>query len=251
MFDGQQSPMTQTFGLGLFQPPTADDFEALETFFAERGAPAFHEVSPLADAATFELLNARGYQPVEFTGVMYRGLRGREGQEWREGQEGREGKEGQEGHEGIEGRRGNVIARRAGPGDTEACARAMAEGWREAGFSDFIYDMGRVYAASDGIELFLAELDGRAIASGVLSLTDGVAHLAGATTVPDGRRRGAQNALLDARLRFAAEQGCDLALVGAAPGSGSQRNAERNGFRIAYTRVKWQRPRSLTGLAVP
>jgi hypothetical protein len=28
--------------------------------------------------------------------------------------------------------------------------------------------------------------------------------------------------------------------MGALPGSGSQRNAERNGFRIAYTRTKWQ-----------
>ena len=26
---------------------------------------------------------------------------------------------------------------------------------------------------------------------------------------------------------------------GAAPGSASQRNAERQGFRIAYTRIKW------------
>jgi hypothetical protein len=28
-------------------------------------------------------------------------------------------------------------------------------------------------------------------------------------------------------------------MVCAAPGSTSQRNAERNGFRIAYTRIKW------------
>ena len=28
--------------------------------------------------------------------------------------------------------------------------------------------------------------------------------------------------------------------MGALPGSGSQRNAERNGFRIAYTRIKWR-----------
>jgi hypothetical protein len=27
----------------------------------------------------------------------------------------------------------------------------------------------------------------------------------------------------------------------ATPGSASQRNAERNGFRVAYTRIKWQR----------
>ncbi len=26
----------------------------------------------------------------------------------------------------------------------------------------------------------------------------------------------------------------------AQPGSGSHRNAERNGFRVAYTRTKWQ-----------
>ena len=34
-------------------------------------------------------------------------------------------------------------------------------------------------------------------------------------------------------------------MMGAAPGSTSQTNAERQGFRIAYTRLKWQR------LAVP
>jgi len=38
----------------------------------------------------------------------------------------------------------------------------------------------------------------------------------------------------------AAEHGCDLALMGAALGSGSQRNAQRHGIRIAYTRIKWR-----------
>ena len=31
-------------------------------------------------------------------------------------------------------------------------------------------------------------------------------------------------------------------MMGAAPGSSSQRNAERHGFRIAYTRIKWRLP---------
>ncbi|HVJ93760.1 MAG TPA: hypothetical protein VM580_28350 [Labilithrix sp.] len=70
---------------------------------------------------------------------------------------------------------------------------------------------------------------------------DGVALLAGASTIPDARRRGGQRALLAARLRFATDAGCDLAMMGAAPGSASQRNAERQGFRIAYTRIKWGR----------
>jgi hypothetical protein len=30
-------------------------------------------------------------------------------------------------------------------------------------------------------------------------------------------------------------------VMAARPGSASQRNAERHGFRIAYTRLKWRR----------
>src|ERR1019366_6004053 len=48
MYDGVRSPCTQTFGLGLFQMPTAADMTRLEAFFQDHGAPVFHEVSPLA-----------------------------------------------------------------------------------------------------------------------------------------------------------------------------------------------------------
>lgn len=85
------------------------------------------------------------------------------------------------------------------------------------------------------------------IASDIPAFTwDGVGLLAGASTVPEGRRQGAQLALLDWRLRQLAAQGCDLAMICAAPGSASQRNAGRNGFRIAYTRTKWQLQRLST-----
>jgi STE24 endopeptidase len=74
-----------------------------------------------------------------------------------------------------------------------------------------------------------------------LTLGGGVALLAGASTAPPHRNLGAQSALLEARLRFAADRGCDLAMICALPGSASQRNAERRGFRIAYTRMKFGR----------
>jgi len=67
-----------------------------------------------------------------------------------------------------------------------------------------------------------------------------VALLAGAATIPSARRQGAQLALLEERLRYAATHGCTVAMMVSLPGSGSQRNAERHGFRIAYTRVKWR-----------
>lgn len=78
------------------------------------------------------------------------------------------------------------------------------------------------------------------IATGALAIRDGVALFAGASTVPEFRRRGAQKALLESRFVYAAEQGCELAMIVTAPGSASQRNAERQGFRVAYTRTKWE-----------
>ena len=87
----------------------------------------------------------------------------------------------------------------------------------------------------------IAYKDDTPIGAGRLVLHHDVALLAGASTVPEARQQGAQLGLLEARLRFAAEKGATLAMMVAQPGSGSQRNAERQGFRIAYTRTKWQR----------
>jgi GNAT superfamily N-acetyltransferase len=74
----------------------------------------------------------------------------------------------------------------------------------------------------------------------MLCLHDGVALFSGSATLPTMRRRGLQTALLEARLRYAHEHGCDLAMMVAEAGSQSQRNAERRGFQVAYTRTKWR-----------
>jgi GNAT superfamily N-acetyltransferase len=74
----------------------------------------------------------------------------------------------------------------------------------------------------------------------VLCLHEGVALFGGSATVPEFRRRGLQAALLEKRMEYALEQGCDLAMMVAEAGSNSQRNAERKGFRVAYTRLKWR-----------
>jgi GNAT superfamily N-acetyltransferase len=84
---------------------------------------------------------------------------------------------------------------------------------------------------------FLACIDGQPVGGGAVFLDRGVALLAGAATLPPYRRRGVHAALHHARLAAARRAGCDLALQGAMPGSTSQRNAERRGFRVAYTRV--------------
>ncbi len=235
MFDGPASPMTQTFGLGLFQPATAADLDAIEAFYAERASPVFHEVSPLADAGLPALLSERGYRPFEFSSVLYQsidlaGLKSRATSVAHD--------DSKVAHDLS---RAVPVVRLIEKGEEDVYTRVSAEGWREFGVGDLLLEVGRVNAIVEGLRLFLAELDGKPIAAGALGLCEGVAHLAGASTAPEGRKRGAQLALLDYRLRYAAAHGCDVALMAALPGSGSQRNAERNGFRIAYTRIKWQR----------
>ena len=47
VFDRIDSPVTQTFGLGIFQELTAASLDVIERFFHNRGAQVLHEVSPL------------------------------------------------------------------------------------------------------------------------------------------------------------------------------------------------------------
>ena len=72
MFDGVDSPMTQSFGLGMFSEVMPSDLEAIEVFFRDRKAPVLLEVSPLASGELLSLLNQRNYRPVEYTSVMCR-----------------------------------------------------------------------------------------------------------------------------------------------------------------------------------
>ena len=101
-------------------------------------------------------------------------------------------------------------------------------------------ELMRASVAAENAHSFLVEWDSKPIAAGSLAIHNGVALLAGASTIPEWRGRGAHRALLQSRLDYAARSACDLAMVCAEPGSASQRNAERQGFRIAYTRIKWE-----------
>ena len=219
MFDGVGSPITQTFGLGVFWPVTEEDMDKIEEFFNSKGAEVFHEVCPLADKSAFTLLSERRYKPVEFSNVLYRPI----SPDLRL----------------HASRNEDVKVRVIEYKDGELWARTAFEGWSEfAEVADFLRDMGLVTTRSKA-KTFLAELQGNPIATGALTIHGDVALLAGASTIPAARRQGAQLALLEERLRYAATQGCTVAMMVALPGSGSQRNAERHGFRIAYTRTKW------------
>jgi GNAT superfamily N-acetyltransferase len=132
-----------------------------------------------------------------------------------------------------------IKVRVTGKDEADLWAQTACKGWSDfPEVADFLKELNQVVAQSTGLS-FLAELNGQSIAAGALTIAGDVALLAGASTVPSARRQGAQNALLEERLRYAASRGCTTAMMVTLPGSGSQRNSERHGFRIAYTRTKW------------
>lgn len=222
MFDGAESPLTQTFGLGIFEEATDEILEKIEAFFKTRNAPVLHEVSPLADISLINLLNERGYQPLELTSVMFQPL--------------------EAGNQSNLSHHSKIKTRIIETGEEELWARTSASGWvtEMPEYFDYMYEFGRVGARCAGAKSFLAEIENQPIAAGALFIFDDTALLAGASTIPEFRGQGAQTALLAARLKFAAENGCRIAMMDALPGSQSQRNAEKNNFRIAYTRTKWR-----------
>lgn len=219
VFDGVDSPVTQTFGLGVFEKLTPETLDAIEEFFFARGAAVHYEVCPLAGVAAIDLLCARGYRPIEISSVLYQPLTKTAAEI-----------------------AANIAVRVAGPAEAGVWADVSARGWAHQNpeLMAFIREFGAISFAREDSPCFLAELDGTPGAAGSLSIHDRVALFAGAATVPEMRRRGLQGALLAARMKYAFERGCDLAMMVAEAGGESQRNAERKGFRIAYTRTKWR-----------
>jgi GNAT superfamily N-acetyltransferase len=216
VFDGVDSPVTQTFGLGLFEELTASTLDTIERFFLDRGAPVQHEVSPLAGVAALALLCARGYRPIEISSVMVRAVENPPP--------------------------GDIVVRIPGPEEAQLWAEISARGWTHdhPELAPIMQQFGAIAFAREHGPCFLAELDGQPGAAGSLWVHDGIALFSGAATIPEMRRRGLQSALLQERMRYAFEHGCDLAMMVAEAGGESQRNAERKGFRIAYTRTKWR-----------
>ena len=97
--------------------------------------------------------------------------------------------------------------------------------------------MARAAVAQPEVRCYLARSGDTPVGVGALRVHEGCAILFSAATTPTFRRRGVHTALVAARLAAAEEAGCDLAVALPLPGSDSERNLERAGFRSAYTRL--------------
>jgi hypothetical protein len=213
VFVGVGSPLTHAIGVGLNGPVTPEELERLEAFFLSRGNPPVIDVCPLAHASLHEYVSERGYRVAEFNNQMVRTA-------------------------------GEVIpyagveVRPAVSGEEQLWARVLAQGFldREEVNEEEIH-VGRVLFRMAAARCYFALFAGEPVSAAALAMERGVALLYADSTRAGWRGRGAHLALIAARLECARREGCDLATASVLPGSGSQRNYERLGFRVAYTKV--------------
>ena len=223
-FADADSPFNKVAGLGFDGEPANAELDEVERRFGACGAAVQVELSNLASPQVGAQLTARGYRLVSFENVLGFAINGPPERVAPPG----------------------VEVRRIGDEDFESWLDVVTTGFAHPddqgvpSHEDFPHEAlekaQRDFAAA-GVRRYIALRDGIPAGGASFAATDGVAQMAGAATVPAHRRRGIQTALLAARLADAAAQGCDIAVVTTQPGSVSQRNVQRSGFDLLYTRA--------------
>lgn len=124
---------------------------------------------------------------------------------------------------------------------------AEADAWANIsarGFGPEAEAVMRQISRAAGTRRLVAWQAGQPAASAAVSLVNGVAAFFGTSTAPQFRAQGLQAALLAYRLHLAQAAGADCASVFVTPSSGSERNVQRAGFRLAGLRLTFTKPLS-------
>ncbi len=223
-FGGVTYPANQMVGMGLYGEVTAGDVDRVEEFFRSRGVASTIVVSPLAEESLRAELGRRGYAIAEFNSVLVRRISPEEPFTLPSG----------------------VAIERVTPETVKPWMNSIAEGFSQD--ISVAEDVFGGFAALPGALPFLARIEGKVVGGcgGRIIPEARIAALFGTATLAPYRRRGVQTALIAQRLHEAAKAGCEYAVVSTHPGSGSQRNMERRGFRLAYTKAvmrrEWPQP---------
>ncbi len=218
---GHGSPVNLAVGLGMAGPVEEAELERVEAFYRDHGAKAVTSMCPLAHPSLLEGLGRRGWQASDFEHVLVLELGER-----------------LSGSEAPPPAGADIGV--CAPDERELWGRLAAQGLSSGESPARRHEeFGAIMAAREDAVLSLAWVEGAPAGTGALTISGGVGWLSGDSTLPEYRRRGLQQAVQRHRLRLAREAGCELAVTETAPGSVSQRNMERVGFRVAYTHVEF------------
>jgi len=212
-----ESELSHVFALGLEKTLPAD-LDAIEAFYREKGDRKVRvELSPHARKDALNLLKARGYAVTAFEQVLAMPLKTT-----------------------SKVKNDRVTVRAIDPHDPNDVAlwvRIAGEGFFAPGLVPLSLEgVFEITHRIPGTTALLALVDGEPAGVAAVAVQDDLAALFGGATLERHRGVGAHAALLQARIALALDAGARWATAGSAPGSQSQHNMERLGFRVAYTR---------------
>jgi ribosomal protein S18 acetylase RimI-like enzyme len=218
IFAGLGSPIGRATGVGFDRAITVEDVDRIEAFYRKRKAPAQVDLTPLHGPEVFEMFKERGYSIAELNNVLFRKL-----------------ERGETFPTPLE----SCAIRRSFPEEAEATGEIVERAFFPDGAPEQYRRLMNPFYQMENALAFIATVDGRPVAcgTGLVIHEHGIFALAGAGTLAEYRGRGLQTALLRARMAAAVEAGCEYAAVVTQGGTISQRNAERLGFRVAYSKV--------------
>ena len=218
IFAGLGSPIGRATGVGLDLPFAAADLDRVEQFYRVHKAPSQVDLCPLHEPAVFELFKERGYAIAELNNVLYRKL---------------------DTEEKFPPSPAGFEIRRSLPEEAATAGAIVESAFFPGGAPEPYRGLVAPFYQMERALAFVATVDGKLVAcgTGLVIAEHRVFALCGAGTLADFRGRGLQTALLRARMVAASEAGCEYAVVVTQAGTTSQRNAERLGFRVAYSKV--------------
>jgi hypothetical protein len=216
-FCGPASPLTHAIGVGMTGPISVEELEEIEEFFVSRDAPVTIDVTPHTDPSLREMLAERGYRISEFSNVLVRPVRADE-----------------EPPECPSPAR----VRMALSSESDLYSRTVVSGFLSRhDLNDEEMIVGRILFGMPYAKGLLAEIGGEVAGGCGFSIRGGLASCFGDSTLPVFRGQGVHTAMICARIAEAISASCDLITAATQPGSVSQRNYQRLGFTIAYSKI--------------
>ncbi len=217
-FCGLGSPVGRAVGMGLDRPFTEADLDHIEAFYRSHKAPAQVDLTPLHPPEVWEMFKVRGYAVAELNNVLFRRL---------------------DANESFPPPPAGCEIRPSRLEEADAASTVVERAFFPDGAPPEYRGLLAPLYQMDGGRAFVAYVGGTmaACGTGLVIAKHRVFAMCGAGTLTGFRGRGLQTALLRVRLQAAAEAGCEFAVVVTNGGSASQRNCERLGFRVAYSKA--------------
>jgi GNAT superfamily N-acetyltransferase len=209
-------------GIGMSGPVTTADIDRLIEFHRDWKAEPRIEVCPFADRSLVEALKSRGFNLQFFENTLFRDFS-------------LPAPPPPPSPPGLEIRTVDPT----NPAQVREFATTACIGFGPVGMTprDEAIALAERCATHPRSAAYTAYLEGRAVCAGALEVSGNIAALFGLSVLHDFRGRGIQTAMITHRVMAARERGATVATIGAAPGIGTERNARRAGFQVAYTRV--------------